>query len=108
MTAPIGTPAFLTALADGLATVPGAAPALGFAVGLALGALHFASLRLNTDLFVNGGRAWLAALLLVGRFALLLVVLAGLAMLGALPLLCGGLGLLVARAVIIKRMGGVP
>lgn len=100
-------PAFLTTLAESLAAVPGAAPMLGFVAGLVLGAIHFASLRLNTDLFVEGGRAWLAALLLVGRFALLLVVLAALALLGALPLLCAALGLLVARSLIIKRMGGV-
>lgn len=84
---------------------PLAGAALGLGVGLAAGAAYFATLWWNTRLYLSGGRALLAVLIQAARFALLLVALAALALFGALPLLMGALGLLVARTLVVRRLG---
>lgn len=81
--------------------------ALGLAVGAAVGALHFGALGLAVRCFA-GGRALRAATLQAARFALVAAALLGLVQLGAGPLLTGLLGLLGARQVLLRRMGGVP
>lgn len=86
-----------------LGPVTGAAVGLG--VGLVAGGAYFASLWWNTRLYLEGGRALLAILLQVVRFALLLVALAALALFGALPLLMGAVGLLIARTLVVRRLG---
>lgn len=43
---------------------------------------------------------------LLGRLAVVLTVLVGLGVWGALPLLCGAGGLLAARAVLLRRAAG--
>ena len=81
--------------------------ALGLAAGLAAGAVHFATLgrvvRLLTD-----GPALHALALQVGRFALTGGVLVGLALLGAGALVAGLVGVMVARQVVLRRLGGAP
>ena len=74
----------------------------GFAVGAVLGALHFGSLWWTVSLYGRG--AWLAAAgAQLGRFAILGVALFAVAQLGALPLLAAGVGVLAARAVVVRR-----
>lgn len=98
-----------TLLADILPAVPQPGPlagaALGLGVGLVAGAGYFASLWWNTQLYLSGGRALLAILIQAARFALLLVALAALALFGALPLLMGAVGLLIARTLVLRRLG---
>ena len=79
------------------------APALlaltgGFAVGL----FHFASLKFCVDAFAAGNAAR-AILLQLGRFAVTGAAFVVFARLGALPLLAAALGLLIARALLVRR-----
>lgn len=78
----------------------------GLAVGALLGLVHFGALWWNTRLYTQGGAA-LALAVQLGRFALLGLVLAGLAKLGALPLLAGALGLLLVRPLVVRRIGRI-
>ncbi|WP_454918888.1 N-ATPase subunit AtpR [Xanthobacter sediminis] len=98
-----------TLLADIFPAVPRLGPlagaALGLGGGLAAGAAYFATLWWNTQLYLSGGRALLAILIQAARFALLLVALAALALFGALPLLMGAVGLLIARTLVLRRLG---
>jgi len=74
-----------------------------FALGLGLGALHFLSLKLGVRLFV-AGRVLAPALLMPLRFLVLGVALYGVARYGgAIPLVAAAGGLLLARAVILRR-----
>jgi len=84
---------------------PWAAAGLGLAVGLAAGAAYFASLWWNTQLYLAGGRVLLALALQILRLAVLLMALAGLAVFGALALLMGAVGVLLARALVLRRVG---
>ena len=69
--------------------------------GLALGAGFFSLLRLNVNLY--GSRHWPAGIgLHVGRWALLVTTLVLAARTGALPLLSAALGILVARALVLR------
>ncbi|MYZ48967.1 ATP synthase subunit I [Propylenella binzhouense] len=89
----------------GGASAGASAAALAFAAGLLLGAFHFGSLWWNARAFAEG--AWLrAAALQILRFAVLLAALGALAVQGALPLLAGGLGLVVMRPVATRLAGG--
>lgn len=77
---------------------------LGLAAGMLLGLVHFGSLWWNARLYASGGVASALGLQLL-RFALLLVVLGGLAWLGAPALLAGALGLFLARGVMVRLLG---
>ena len=76
----------------------------GFGVGVVLGLIHFGSLWWNTRAFLSGSASRAFAIQLL-RFGLLIIVLAGLAKLGALPLLTGALGLFLARGLMLRRLG---
>ncbi len=80
-------------------------PLAGFAVGLALGTLHFLSLRRVAQRVVAGELLrpllWQAA-----RIAALAAVLAGLAILGLAPLLAALAGLHVARRSVLRQVDG--
>jgi N-ATPase, AtpR subunit len=77
------------------------AAAMAFA-GLALGLIYFRALRRTVDLFA-GGRGWLGpAGLTLARIAGAVIVLTFMARLGAMPLLAGFLGFLLARAVSLR------
>ena len=80
--------------------------ALGAAVGAAAGFAYFTALRWNVDLFERGATPK-ALLVLVTRFALLAALFVGLAKLGAPALLSAALGLLAARRVTLRRLGGL-
>jgi F1F0 ATPase subunit 2 len=74
------------------------------ATGIALGLLYFHGLWHNARRFAGGGRVTTTIALMVGRVALLggLLTLASLA--GALPLLVMTLGVLIARAIVMRRV----
>ena len=74
-----------------------------FAAGALLGLFHFGSLWLNVRLFAGGG-AWRALGVQGLRFCLLIAVLGGLAMFGAMTLLSGTLGLFLARGLVLSRV----
>ncbi|NVO28867.1 hypothetical protein HJ526_15665 [Donghicola sp. C2-DW-16] len=78
---------------------------LGFAAGLTLGAVHFLTLGRLVDMLVSGTVAWPLILQLV-RFAVLGAVLYGLALLGALPLIAGTAGIVLARVLVLRRTKG--
>lgn len=86
----------------GAAMGPALQVALGFGAGLLLGLAHFASLGAITRCFL-AGRALRALMLQLGRFALLATVLVLLAGLGAAALLASLPGLLLARALLLRR-----
>jgi F1F0 ATPase subunit 2 len=80
---------------------------VAFAAGLVLGLLHFASLRRVADVFAAGAAGRALALQAV-RWVALVAVLILFAREGALPLLLCALGLLVARAVVLRREESSP
>ncbi|MBN8186367.1 MAG: N-ATPase subunit AtpR [Salipiger thiooxidans] len=75
----------------------------GLAAGLALGLFHFATLHRVTALYVGGGSAPKALALQLGRFALLVAGLVLLALWGATALLAGAAGVMIGRAVVLRR-----
>ncbi|MFG1201431.1 ATP synthase subunit I [Xanthobacter aminoxidans] len=81
--------------------------ALGLGAGALVGLAHFATLRSNTALYL-GKNLTLGLGLHLLRFAVLGVVLFGLAHLGAAALLSGALGLLIMRRAVLSRAGGLP
>ncbi|CAN2536023.1 hypothetical+protein [Methylocapsa aurea] len=80
--------------------------ALGAGAGFGAGLAYFRALRWNVDLFERGVTPK-AILLLITRFAALAAALAALAKIGALALLSGALGLLAARRIVLRRLGGL-
>lgn len=92
-----------TILPEFLPLAPLTGALLGFCLGALLGLVHFASLHRVAALYSSGGPMGRALALQLGRFVLLVAGLSGLAFLGAVPLLSGALGLLVARGVILRR-----
>lgn len=89
------------------AATPAAGALLGLIVGTLLGLAYFGSLWWNARLYAGGG-GFRALGIQMLRLVLLIGGLAGLAKLGALPLLAGALGLLAARSLLIRRLGRTP
>ena len=77
---------------------------IGLTAGFLAGLLHFASLWGNARLFATGS-AGKAIALQFGRIAVAVVVLTLLARLGLAALLSGGLAFLVARPLMVWRLG---
>ncbi|SFJ12791.1 ATP synthase subunit I [Celeribacter neptunius] len=77
-------------------------PLLGLLLGLALGFVHFSTLKRVTALYLGGGRVIWAVALQIIRLVLLALVMVFLARQGALPLLAGALGVLIARFVVLR------
>jgi F1F0 ATPase subunit 2 len=77
--------------------------ALAFIAGILLGLGHFASLWWNCDAFAKGriGRAFAIQL---ARLVSVVVGFALVARFGAVPLLAAGSGLLLARALVRRRV----
>ena len=77
-----------------------------FAVGALVGGVYWPTLRWSAETLAVGG-SWVRALALqVTRFATLGALLAGVAIRGgALALLVSAGGLMVARAVVLRRVG---
>ena len=87
-------------------TTAAAAVATGLAAGFLAGVIHFMSLWWNTRLFAIGaaGRAFALQL---ARVALAVAALATLSLIGPLGILCGALGFLLARPLLLRRFGDV-
>ena len=80
---------------------------IGLIAGAVLGAFHFTSLSWNTRLFTSGG-AGKAIALQLGRIVVAVGALILLArLLGLAALLCGTLGFLVARPLLLWRFGAL-
>lgn len=70
--------------------------------GLVFGLAYFRVLRRTVDLFA-GGRGWVGpAALTLARIAGAVIVLSYMVRLGALPLLSGFLGFLLARIIVLR------
>jgi F1F0 ATPase subunit 2 len=78
--------------------------AIGLTAGLLAGLVHFSSLWWNTRLLMSE-RAEKAILLQLARFAVAVGTLAILAWFGAVALLAGALGFLLARQLLLERFG---
>ena len=77
---------------------------LHLAGGAAIGALYFGSLWWNARLFEQAGRTRTLLASMAVRFALLGAVLVAVSLEGAMPLLATALGVLLARAVVLRRV----
>lgn len=88
---------------------PGTAGVLAASLvaGLMLGAVHFGLLWWNARLWSTGAVAGSLALQ-AARFALVVAGLAALVHVGAGALLAGAAGLFLARALVVRRIGGRP
>jgi F1F0 ATPase subunit 2 len=75
-----------------------------FLFGLAVGALFFVGLWRTV---ARAPSPWLIVLSSVGRLAVLGGALLLVAREGAAPLMAAGVGILLARAVVVGRLGGV-
>ena len=82
------------------------APFAALAIGLAAGLFHFSTLGAVTRLYLQGGFMGRAVALQILRLGLLAAVLAALAFAGAVPLMAGALGLLIGRAIVLRRKRG--
>jgi len=76
-----------------------------FGAGIVLGVLYFRGLWWNARLFAMAGRVPASLALMIGRIALLGGVLVLASLEGALPLLVTALGVFVARAMVMRRIG---
>ncbi len=75
------------------------------ALGIVVGGVYFDAMWWSAELFAAGGRIPLAVALVAGRFGLIAATLAVVAIRGgALPLLMTALGVVIARAVAVRRV----
>ena len=75
--------------------------------GIAVGVIYFRSLWWNARRFTMGGHVATTIALMIGRFVILGVVLTLASLEGALPLLLMALGVLIARSVVVRRIGEI-
>lgn len=75
-----------------------------FAAGLALGAASFLLLRKNASLYVEGA-VWRSAAIHFGRLGAMAALLVLAALQGAGPLLACAFGVVLARIVVVRRLG---
>ena len=75
--------------------------------GVAVGGLYFGSLWWHARLFDGAGRIRMLLTGMAVRFAVLGGVLTAASFEGAMPLLVTALGVLVARALVLRRAGQV-
>jgi F1F0 ATPase subunit 2 len=72
--------------------------------GIAVGALYFTSLWWNAAQFGGAGRVRTLIASIAARFVLLGTVLTAVSFEGALPLLATAGGILIARAIVLRRL----
>ncbi len=77
------------------------------AAGIVVGVIHFRSLWWNARRFTIGGRVATTIAVMIGRLVILGVVLTLVSLEGALPLLLMALGILIARFVVVHRIGEI-
>ena len=87
-------------------TIHGGIGLIGYLLlGLTVGVAYFAAMWRSAELFAAGKRVGLAIGLVVGRLSLILAILAPIAIRGgALPLLVTALGIVIARAIAMRRV----
>jgi F1F0 ATPase subunit 2 len=73
------------------------------AVGIGAGSVYFNAIRWNARLLAQGGRAGTGIALIIVRIVLLGSLLTLASREGAMPLLALALGVLIARAVVVRR-----
>lgn len=76
-------------------------------LGGAAGTVHFVAVSRDADLLVRGGPALAAAGLRVGRLLLTIAVLIAAARQGWPMLLAAAAGFMVARQIVLRRLGRV-
>ena len=86
------------------AFAPGPAAAAALLAGFAFGLAYFIMLRRTVDLFATGRSRLMPAVLTVGRLGAAILFLAIAAKSGALPLLGGFMGFLLARAAALRAL----
>ncbi len=77
--------------------------ALGFALGLAVGVFHFASLKQVTALYLGGSPVRAIALQLL-RLAVLAGLMVALVLLDIPAFAAGALGVIVGREIVLRRV----
>jgi F1F0 ATPase subunit 2 len=77
------------------------------AAGIVVGVIYFRSLWWNARRFTMGGRVATTIAVMIGRFVILGAVLTLASLEGALPLLLMALGVLIARSVVVRRIGEI-
>jgi F1F0 ATPase subunit 2 len=77
------------------------------AAGIIVGIFYFRSLWWNTRRFAAGGRVSSTIAVMIGRFVILGAVLTLASLEGALPLLLMALGVVIARAAVMRRVRGI-
>jgi F1F0 ATPase subunit 2 len=77
------------------------------AAGIVVGVLYFRSLWWNARRFTSGSHVATTISVMIGRFVILGVVLALASLEGALPLLLMALGVVVARSLVMRRIGEI-
>lgn len=97
----------IVSLASAFSGGPYLRAALFLPAGIALGGAYFGTLVWNARLYLSGG-AGRAVAIQLGRFALLVGILSGIAQLGAQPLLWAALGVFVGRMIVVRRFGRSP
>ncbi|RDE05603.1 ATP synthase subunit I [Sphingomonas aracearum] len=78
---------------------------LFFALGALAGAVHFAALARDADLLVRGGSALAVIGLRLGRMLLTVAMLVVAARQGWPALVAASIGTLVARQLVLRRLG---
>ena len=86
------------------AFAPGPAAAAALLAGFAFGLAYFIMLRRTVDLFATGRSRLMPAVLTVGRLGAAILFLTIAAKSGALPLLGGFMGFLLARAAALRAL----
>jgi hypothetical protein len=86
------------------AFAPGPAAAAALLAGFAFGLAYFIMLRRTVDLFATGRSRLMPAVLTVGRLGAAILFLAIATKSGALPLLGGFMGFLLARAAALRAL----
>ena len=75
--------------------------------GIAVGVIYFRSLWWNARRFTMGGHVATTIAVMIGRFVILGVVLTLVSLEGALPLLLMALGVIIARSLVMRRIGEI-
>jgi len=71
--------------------------------GAAFGLIYFSALRRSISLLANGARWQMVVLLSLLRVGLAVAAFLLLARFGAIPVICGAAGFLLARTILIRK-----
>jgi F1F0 ATPase subunit 2 len=77
------------------------------AAGIVVGVIYFRILWWNARRFTMGGHVATTIAVMIGRFVVLGIVLTLASLEGALPLLLIALGVVIARSLVMRRIGEI-